>query len=70
MLIDWEYAGVGDPFFDLAVIVQHHGLDNPLARCLLENYLGRRASSGEAEHLSQQCDFYQCLLELWNLRTV
>lgn len=70
MLIDWEYAGIGDPFFDLAVLVQHHGLDKALARCLLENYLGRAAHSDEAEHLSQQCDFYQCLLELWNLRTV
>jgi len=70
MLIDWEYAGIGDPFFDLAVLVQHHGLDEPLARCLLENYLERTVNSGEFERLSQQCDFYQCLLQLWNLRTV
>ena len=27
MLIDWEYAGIGDPFFDLAVVVQHHRVE-------------------------------------------
>ncbi len=26
VLIDWEYAAVGDPFFDLAAVVQHHRL--------------------------------------------
>ena len=25
-LIDWEYAALGDPFFDLAAVVEEHGL--------------------------------------------
>ena len=69
MLIDWEYAGIGDPYFDLAVLVQHHGLDQAAARGLLQNYLGRAVKEAELERLSGQCGFYQCLLELWNLRT-
>jgi len=65
MLIDWEYAGIGNPFFDLAVVVRHHGLDDKSARFFLDAYLGRTASVRERDHLDLQCDFYACLLELW-----
>ncbi|MFC1720391.1 phosphotransferase, partial [Pseudomonadota bacterium] len=51
MLIDWEYAGIGDPFFDLAVVVQHHELETALAIGFLDNYLGRPSGSAEKEHL-------------------
>ena len=69
MLIDWEYAGIGDPFFDLAVVVRHHGLDEKSARSFLDSYLARPASVGEIKHLELQCDFYACLLELWEMTT-
>jgi len=69
MLIDWEYAGVGDPWFDLAVVVQHHGLGNETARVFLETYLQRKAGDREMEHLHLACAFYQCLFELWKART-
>jgi thiamine kinase len=65
MLIDWEYAGIGDPFFDLAVVVRHHDLDNKSAHSFLDAYLGRSASAREIKQLELQCDFYACLLELW-----
>jgi len=39
-LIDWEYAAVGDPFFDLAVIAEHHQFDREEARSLLRAYSG------------------------------
>ena len=67
MLIDWEFAGAGDPFFDLAVVVRHHGLDLESAQGFLGAYLGRSASARETELLTLQCGFYQCLLELWEL---
>jgi thiamine kinase len=67
MLIDWEYAAVGDPFFDLAIVVQHHGLEESRAGRFLESYLGRPATTAEQNQLSQQCRFYQHLLDLWNL---
>ena len=68
LLIDWEYAGMGDPYFDLAVVIQHHRLEPALSRSFLDAYLGRSATTEEQKHLSQQCSFYQCLLKLWNLR--
>jgi thiamine kinase len=67
MLIDWEYAGVGDPFFDLAVVVQHHGLGEKSAHGFLDAYLARPALAREIERLELQCDFYACLLELWEM---
>ena len=69
MLIDWEYAGVGDPFFDLAVVAQHHDLDEKSAHGFLNAYLERSASPGEIKHLNLQCDFYGYLLELWEMVT-
>ena len=68
MLIDWEYAAIGDPFFDLAVVVRHHRLDKKSARYFLDAYLGRPANTSETEQLELQCGFYQYLLELWTLR--
>jgi thiamine kinase len=65
-LIDWEYAAVGDRYFDLAVILQHHGIDDELSDNFLDSYLGRKAQPGELRHLQKQRDFYQCLLLLWN----
>lgn len=67
-LIDWEYAAVGDRFFDLAVVLQHHGLGDEMSRIFLTSYLGRNARVSELKRLSLQRDFYQCLLDLWRLR--
>lgn len=68
MLIDWEYAAIGDPFFDLAVVVRHHDLDEPAALDFLAAYLGREVGQCDSQRLAWQCVFYQCLLQLWNLR--
>ena len=65
LLIDWEYAGMGDPFFDLAIVVCHHDLDDSLARSLLEAYLRRMAVPAEIERLQRQSRFYGLLLQLW-----
>lgn len=68
VLIDWEFAGMGDPFFDLAVVVQHHGLSDRLAEGFLTAYLGRSPTITDRQRLQRQRDFYRLLLELWNLR--
>lgn len=68
MLIDWEYSAVGDPYFDLAVVVRHHGLDRKLAIDFLQTYLDGPATTDAVSRLERQCDFYACLLELWRLR--
>ena len=68
MLIDWEYAGIGNRFFDLAVVTRHHGLEKDTTEFFLDAYLGRSASANESRQLELNSEFYQCLLELWNLR--
>jgi thiamine kinase-like enzyme len=40
-LVDWEYAGMGDRFFDLANFAVNHELDEGGVRVLLEAYFGR-----------------------------
>jgi thiamine kinase-like enzyme len=39
-LIDWEYAAMADPFFDLANFSSHHDLDEDGDRALLTAYFG------------------------------
>ncbi|MGK2924656.1 MAG: phosphotransferase [Lysobacterales bacterium] len=70
VLIDWEYAAIGDPWFDLAVVVRHHELGEELAGYFLAAYLQRPPVARESQRLSRQCVFYGCLLELWNLRVM
>ena len=67
-LIDWEYAALGDPLFDLAVVVQHHRLDPARQRLFLQAYREGAVEAEDSERLQRQCDFYQCLLDLWTLR--
>jgi len=68
VLIDWEYAAKGDPFFDLAVVVRHHELSDDLAYGFLNAYLEGPPSGSEKKRFMLQCAFYDCLLDLWNLR--
>jgi thiamine kinase-like enzyme len=39
-IVDWEYAGMGDVFFDLACLATHAGLDADMRAALLEAYAG------------------------------
>lgn len=39
-IVDWEYAGMGDPFFDLANFSINHELDADGRAALLEAYFG------------------------------
>ena len=39
-LLDWEYAGMGDVFFDLGNFCHHHRLDDEQAQILLQEYYG------------------------------
>jgi thiamine kinase len=63
-LIDWEYAALGEPFFDLAVVVRHHQLDTEIAFDFLQQYLGRKDPKAE-EKLLAYCQLYQWLSTLW-----
>jgi len=39
-IVDWEYAGMGDPFFDLANFSVNHGFATEEDAALLESYFG------------------------------
>lgn len=39
-LLDWEYAGMGDIFFDLSNFCHHHRLNDDQVRLLLQEYFG------------------------------
>jgi thiamine kinase-like enzyme len=40
VIVDWEYAGMSDRFFDLANFSVNHGLDEEARTMLLEAYFG------------------------------
>ena len=40
-ILDWEYAGMGDPYFDLGNFSRNHSFDEDQDRVLLEAYAGR-----------------------------
>jgi thiamine kinase-like enzyme len=44
-ILDWEYAGMGDPFFDLANFSDHHQLSDVQDRWLLECYFDQVSPS-------------------------
>ena len=65
-LLDWEYACDNDPLFDLATVVEHHGLNENQARQLLDAYFNGDGV-GKAQHvaLREQQRLYRALLWLW-----
>lgn len=64
-LIDWEYSGFNEFWFDLAVVLGHHELPAALAGGFLGAYLGRPAAPGEVQRLADWCTFYASLAGLW-----
>jgi thiamine kinase-like enzyme len=67
--IDWEYAGLGDPWFDLALVTEHHQLSAQLEDGFVQAYLLRPPREAELQRLSGWRAFYRALLTLWQLRT-
>ncbi len=50
-IVDWEYAGMGDVFFDLANFAVNHDLDEEARRLLLAAYAGREPRPAELRAL-------------------
>jgi thiamine kinase len=63
-LIDWEYAAVGDPYFDLAVTIQHQSFSEDQTAHFLQAYFGDLKN---VDHWRlQQCRaLYDRVLLLW-----
>ena len=55
-IVDWEYAGMGDPFFDLGNFSVNHGLTPDEDRVLLEAYDGAERPAGPARPADPDAD--------------
>lgn len=63
-LLDWEYAGIGDPFFDLAAVCCYHGYDAVLREQWLLAYLERHTGA-DNERLLRMCWLFDYIKALW-----
>jgi aminoglycoside phosphotransferase (APT) family kinase protein len=66
MLIDWEYATAAPAWFDLAVVVSWHGLDQAGQRQLIRSYFGRESAHLSAS-LKRWTNIYAGTEALWML---
>ena len=67
VLLDWEYAHLGDPLWDLAHWSRSVGLDPAGSEALLRACLRRAPTPGELSHLRLLLPFHDALGELWAL---
>ena len=65
LALDWEYAAMGDPWFELAVICEDDALGEDQRRQLLTSYLSREPHRKQWQRLSDYCQVYGYLTELW-----
>lgn len=63
-LIDWEYAGLGERFFDLASICVYHRYDRQQRELLLGAYVGQ-SRVGPQQRLELACWLFDYVRELW-----
>ena len=47
-IVDWEYSGMGDPFFDLANFSVNHEFETEHDEALLQSYFGSSSASARA----------------------
>jgi len=68
-ILDWEYAGMGDVFFDLANFSVHHQLTDDQDRWLLECYCGEVSHHawGRLKILKTMSDFREAMWALIQL---
>ncbi len=59
--VDWEYAGVGDPLFELAGVIGYHDLDAAGRELLLAAHGGTFRPAA----VEQMCRVFDCLHALW-----
>ena len=67
LALDWEYAARGDPYFDLAAIIEGDGFGDSAAQQLLEAWLDGSADSAARQRLGHQRVVYRELSRLWEL---
>jgi thiamine kinase len=63
-LLDWEYAGIGDPYFDLASVCCYHRYNDQARAELLNAYMGEDRP-GVLDRLHRMCWVFDYIRELW-----
>jgi thiamine kinase len=63
-ILDWEYAGIGDPYFDLASVCCWHRYDAALRHALLLEYFDEVSEQSELR-LAAMCWLFDYIKELW-----
>src|SRR3984957_3142844 len=65
VLLDWEYAHGGDPYWDLAGWSANNDFGDPLRHDLLAAYIGRSPTPSEYLRLNQLAWLYDYVCLLW-----
>ncbi|MHB8475403.1 MAG: phosphotransferase [Steroidobacteraceae bacterium] len=65
VLLDWEYAHGGDPYWDLAGWSANNDFGGPLRHDLLQAYTGRSPTPGEYLRLDRLAWLYDYVCLLW-----
>lgn len=63
--IDWEYAASGDPYFDLAVIVDGYGWSASSQEDFLAQYLQHAPDKQDLQRLQHWLHIYRYIALLW-----
>jgi thiamine kinase len=63
-LLDWEYAGLGSPWFDLASVACNHDYSEVERRQLLRHYLGSEDPDA-LRRLDLACRLFDHIRKLW-----
>lgn len=66
-LVDWEYARITDPYFDLAALSHHYRLDADASAELLDAYAGAIGDGSSQRRLEGWLSYYEALETLWLL---
>jgi len=65
--LDWEYCAMGNPWYDIAVVVNGDALDDAQAQQLVTAYLGREPDTLERQALYRFSAIYRYLELIWYL---
>ncbi|MES1196954.1 MAG: phosphotransferase, partial [Steroidobacter sp.] len=63
-LLDWEYAVIGDPCFDLASVCCYHDFNQQQRMSLLSQYL-QLFNQEHISRLNRMCWLFDYIKELW-----
>jgi thiamine kinase len=65
LALDWEYAAMGDPLFDLAAVIEGDALDNAQVDLLLGTWLDAQPTQEDQQRLADNRLLYRELSGLW-----